>query len=39
MFGIVFNKAVSLGLDSRSATGTLRDQFPYLSLPLATESH
>jgi hypothetical protein len=39
MFGIVLNKAVSLGLDSRSATGTLREQFPYLSLPLATESH
>lgn len=39
MFGIVFNKAVSLGLDSRSATGTLREQFPYLSLPLVTESH
>jgi len=39
MFGIVLNKAVSLGLDSRSATGTLREQFPYLSLPLAAESH
>ncbi|MFB9907938.1 DUF4331 family protein [Allokutzneria oryzae] len=34
MFGIVLNKAVSLGLDARSAPGSLRDEFPYLSEPL-----
>lgn len=34
MFGIVLNKAVSLGLDSSSATGAPRDEFPYLSAPL-----
>ncbi|MDA3647901.1 DUF4331 domain-containing protein [Saccharopolyspora indica] len=38
MFGVVLNKAVPLGLDSRAASGRLRDEFPYLSLPVqATE--
>ncbi|MFI0468296.1 DUF4331 family protein [Saccharopolyspora sp. 5N102] len=36
MFGVVLNKAVSLGLDSRSVTGVLRDEFPYLSPPVPT---
>jgi hypothetical protein len=38
MFGLVLNKAVPLGLDSRSATGTLRSEFPYLAPPVVAEA-
>ncbi|WP_327090210.1 DUF4331 domain-containing protein [Nonomuraea sp. NBC_01738] len=37
MFALVLNTPVPMGLTSRSATGTLRDGFPYLSPPLPTE--
>ncbi|GAB2829796.1 hypothetical protein GCM10027176_37730 [Actinoallomurus bryophytorum] len=34
MFALVLNKAVPLGLDSSSATGALRPDFPYLASPM-----
>ncbi|MGP3951288.1 DUF4331 family protein [Streptomyces sp. 7N604] len=35
MFHIVLNRAVDMGLDASSATGTLRTKFPYVSKPVA----
>jgi hypothetical protein len=34
MFALVLNKAVPLGLDSRSATGVPHHDFPYLAPPV-----
>lgn len=34
VFEIVLNTPVKMGLDASTATGTLRDTFPYLSLPI-----
>jgi hypothetical protein len=34
MFQIVLNEPVSMGLDASDATGKLRTEFPYLSLPI-----
>lgn len=34
MFQLLLNAPVPMGLDARSATGALRDEFPYLGLPV-----
>jgi uncharacterized protein DUF4331 len=36
MFGLVLNRQISMALDSSSATGQLRREFPYLGQPLAS---
>jgi hypothetical protein len=34
IFGLVLGAPVSIGLDAKDASGKLRDEFPYLSLPV-----
>jgi hypothetical protein len=34
MFALVFNTDVSMGLDAAAASGKIREDFPYLSLPV-----